>query len=134
MRKIKRFLSALLCGAILITGTLAGVSVRTDAAASSYAVQLRAAGFPDSYISALSALHTAYPQWQFQAVKTGLDWNTVVSLVMFFTRVSRIHWAFCSTKRSACSRLAVKGMLTITVPLLRTRRCSCFTFLRTSSY
>ena len=37
MRKIKRFLSALLCGAILITGTLAGVSVRTDAAASSYA-------------------------------------------------------------------------------------------------
>ena len=56
MRKIKRFLSALLCGAILITGTLAGVSVRTDAAASSYAVQLRAAGFPDSYISALSAL------------------------------------------------------------------------------
>ena len=43
----------------------------TDAAASSYAVQLRAAGFPDSYISALSALHTAYPQWQFQAVKTG---------------------------------------------------------------
>ena len=79
MRKIKRFLSALLCGAILITGTLAGVSVRTDAAASSYAVQLRAAGFPDSYIRALSALHTAYPQWQFQAVKTGLDWNTVVS-------------------------------------------------------
>ena len=79
MRKIKRFLSALLCGAILITGTLAGVSVRTDAAASSYAVQLRAAGFQDSYISALSALHTAYPQWQFQAVKTGLDWNTVVS-------------------------------------------------------
>ena len=58
MRKIKRFLSALLCGAILITGTLAGVSVRTDAAASSYAVQLRAAGFPDSYIRALSALHT----------------------------------------------------------------------------
>ena len=55
-------------------------------------------------------------------------------LVMFFTRVSRIHWAFCSTKRSACSKLAVKGMLTITVPLLRTRRCSCFTFLRTSSY
>ena len=53
--------------------------MRTDAAASSYAVQLRAAGFPDSYISALSALHTAYPQWQFQAVKTGLDWNTVVS-------------------------------------------------------
>lgn len=77
--KDKTLLSALLCGAILITGTLAGVSVRTDAAASSYAVQLRAAGFPDSYISALSALHTAYPQWQFQAVKTGLDWNTVVS-------------------------------------------------------
>lgn len=79
MRKIKRFLSALLSGAILITGTLAGVSVRTEAAASSYTVQLRAAGFPESYISALSALHTAYPQWQFQAVKTGLDWNTVVT-------------------------------------------------------
>lgn len=79
MRKIKRVLSALLCGAILITGTLTGVCVRVDAAASSYAVQLRAAGFPESYISALSALHTAYPQWQFQAVNTGLDWNTVIT-------------------------------------------------------
>ena len=75
MRKIKRFLSALLCGAILITGTLAGVSVRTDAAASSYAVQLRAAGFPDSYISALSALHTAYPQWQLRPGLTGIPWS-----------------------------------------------------------
>ena len=72
MRKIKRFLSALLCGAILITGTLAGVSVRTDAAASSYAVQLRAAGFPDSYIRALSALHTAYPQCSFRRLRPGL--------------------------------------------------------------
>lgn len=77
MRKMKHFLCALLSGAILLTGILTG-SVQAEAATSSYEVELKAAGFPESYISALTALHEVYPQWQFQAVKTGLDWNTVI--------------------------------------------------------
>lgn len=35
-------------------------------------------GFPDSYKNSLRVLHAAYPYWQFQAFKTGLDWNSAV--------------------------------------------------------
>ncbi len=35
-------------------------------------------GFPDSYKTYLRALHMTYPYWQFQAYKTGLDWNSAV--------------------------------------------------------
>lgn len=46
---------------------------------SDYAQQLKNAGFPDSYIPNLTALHAKYPNWTFEAVNTGLDWNTVIS-------------------------------------------------------
>lgn len=35
-------------------------------------------GFPDSYKTQLRVLHATYPYWQFQAYKTGLDWNQAV--------------------------------------------------------
>lgn len=44
-----------------------------------YAQSLRDAGFPESYISSLCTLHATYPNWSFEAVNTGLDWNTVVA-------------------------------------------------------
>ncbi len=34
--------------------------------------------FPVSYRATLRALHKKYPKWKFEAVDTGLDWNTVV--------------------------------------------------------
>lgn len=40
---------------------------------------LIASGFPESYASKLTILHQNYPNWVFQPVKTGLDWNTVIS-------------------------------------------------------
>ena len=43
-----------------------------------YYETLKAAGFPDSYCASLVALHEKYPNWQFIAVQTGLDWNTVI--------------------------------------------------------
>lgn len=43
-----------------------------------YIAALKAAGFPDSYCDLLAALHQKYPDWQFEAVQTGLDWNTVI--------------------------------------------------------
>ena len=36
-------------------------------------------GFPESYKSGLRALHAQYPNWEFKAYQTGLDWNTVIS-------------------------------------------------------
>lgn len=39
---------------------------------------LKNAGFPDSYLSGLFALHQKYPKWQFVPVLTGLDWSYVI--------------------------------------------------------
>lgn len=67
--------------------TSTGASQQTEEASESeaeddtndaYYNTLRDAGFPDSYCSSLVALHEKYPNWQFVAVQTGLDWNTVV--------------------------------------------------------
>lgn len=55
--------------------SLAGTS-EEDAA---YLQSLKDAGFPESYGSRLLALHKKYPDWQFVAVQTGLDWETSVT-------------------------------------------------------
>lgn len=78
--KSRRIVSGVLSCAVLISGCLGAVSIKTNAATtdSSFAVQMKNAGFPDSYIDSLTALHNAYPQWQFEAVDTGLDWTAVI--------------------------------------------------------
>ena len=35
--------------------------------------------FPESYRDSLRALHDEHPKWTFEAVNTGLDWNTVLA-------------------------------------------------------
>ena len=49
------------------------------ASAATYASELRDAGFPESYITALTALHNKYPKWVFKPLKTGLSWSTAVA-------------------------------------------------------
>lgn len=51
------------------------VDVETDEA---FEQGLREAGFPESYISNLSALHAKYPNWTFVPVHTGLKWKDVI--------------------------------------------------------
>lgn len=41
--------------------------------------KLTAQGFPESYKVYLRRLHELYPNWEFKAVQTGIDWNTLVS-------------------------------------------------------
>ena len=59
-----------------VTGYIraSSVSLSTEAAFQEALLE-----FPDSYKTALQNLHTAHPNWFFNAVKTGLDWNTVIS-------------------------------------------------------
>ncbi len=45
---------------------------------SSFESMLSAQGFPESYKDGLRQIHARYPNWTFTAVKTGLDWNTVI--------------------------------------------------------
>jgi beta-N-acetylglucosaminidase len=44
-----------------------------------FTATLKSLGFPDSYIPYLTKLHGIHPNWSFQAIQTGLDWNTVVA-------------------------------------------------------
>jgi hypothetical protein len=36
-------------------------------------------GFPESYVHDLAVLHALYPNWVFEPVKTGLNWDTVIA-------------------------------------------------------
>ena len=60
------------------SGSLHGSGTAAKASDSSYAKQLRYAGFPESYIPYLVKLHEQHPTWNFKAYKTGLDWNDVI--------------------------------------------------------
>lgn len=52
------------------------VAYTTDANFESYLAQQ---GFPESYKAGLRTLHAQHPTWIFNAVQTGLDWNTAVA-------------------------------------------------------
>ena len=56
-----------------ITETLPDIEV--DEAYEDY---LRRIGFPESYVHDLAVLHALYPNWVFNPIDTGLDWNTVI--------------------------------------------------------
>ena len=43
-----------------------------------FVTAMKNAGFPDSYIPNLTALHNKYSSWTFEAVNTGLNWDTVI--------------------------------------------------------
>lgn len=64
-----------------ITGWSSGdyIQVRELVLDGTYEDYLASQGFPESYWEGLSTLHAIYPNWQFVAVETGLDWNEVVA-------------------------------------------------------
>jgi beta-N-acetylglucosaminidase len=64
-----------------ITGWSSGdyIQVRELVLDGTYEEYLASQGFPESYWEGLSTLHALYPNWQFVAVETGLDWNEVVA-------------------------------------------------------
>ena len=43
-----------------------------------YREELLAKGFPESFVMPLMKLHQDYPNWEFEAWKTGLDWSEAV--------------------------------------------------------
>ena len=52
------------------------VAYTTDANFEAYLAQQ---GFPENYKAGLRTLHAQHPTWIFNAVQTGLDWNTAVA-------------------------------------------------------
>ncbi|MBO4399611.1 MAG: SH3 domain-containing protein [Lachnospiraceae bacterium] len=51
-----------------------------------FVADLRAQGFPETYIEPLRILHSQHPTWVFKADKTGLDWKTAVDNESAFQR------------------------------------------------
>ena len=50
-----------------------------EGAGADFEAQLAAEGFPESYKVLLRDIHAIHPNWQFKAVQTGIDWNTLIS-------------------------------------------------------
>ena len=74
-----RRIGAVLCVLGLLVA-LFGVGAGLSAAGEeTFAAEMRAEGFPESYLSGLTALHTAHPAWVFRAQKTGLVWEEVLA-------------------------------------------------------
>ncbi len=61
-----------------VYGAYVTISSDTASTDGDFAEELREQGFPESYITALCALHEKYPSWTFEAVITGIDWSTAV--------------------------------------------------------
>ncbi|MFA9465658.1 MAG: SH3 domain-containing protein [Velocimicrobium sp.] len=62
-----------------ITGYVSSQYVVTDVVDETYKQQLITSGFPETYAATLALLHVKYPNWEFIPVKTGLDWNNVIT-------------------------------------------------------
>ncbi len=60
---------------LMLLSVLSPASYAVQAA--SYADNLKAKGFPDSYVDALVSLHAKYPKWEFEPMKTNLDWDDI---------------------------------------------------------
>lgn len=66
-----------LVSVLAVMGITIGASNAFDAKAKTTYADIEK--FPDSYKSALYALKEKHPNWTFEVMETGLDWNTVVS-------------------------------------------------------
>ena len=78
--KAKRIKSVVLSLALFITSVAAIPCIHAvaDTKDTQFEAQMKAAGFPTTYLASLNALHKKYPNWQFEAVNTGLNWDDVI--------------------------------------------------------
>ncbi len=74
---MKKLISLLL--AALTAVSLASFTITASAADSSFAQQLRKAGFPSAYVTKLTALHEKYPNWDFEPLFTGVTLEEAVA-------------------------------------------------------
>lgn len=75
MNKTKRCITTAICLVLTLTA-LSPFALSKAYAASSFENSI--ANFPESYKPYLRTLHSKYPSWQFEAVKTGIDWYNAV--------------------------------------------------------
>lgn len=75
-RLYKKILCVLLSIALIVCS---GAAFSMSIEAANYTEQLKAKGFPDSYVGYLVKLHDKYPNWDFEPFKTNLNWSDAVA-------------------------------------------------------
>lgn len=70
--------------------------------------QMTLESFPLSYRPYLTALHELHPNWKFEAVNTGLDWNEVLKNEMVLSR--NLVPFYSSTTGGTLSKMTLKGV------------------------
>lgn len=68
-----------------------------------YINQLVSKGFPRSYAVLLERLHQQYPNWEFEAVLTNLDWDTVIEAE------SRLGWNLVQSVNNDAQKSTATG-------------------------
>lgn len=76
---MKKILSVILSAAIAISSFAIASAGTFSVQAADYATTLRNKGFPESYIKSLTELHRKYPNWIFEPLNTGLDFQSAVN-------------------------------------------------------
>lgn len=66
-------------GYTTLPGAIADANGQSEVTDTTFEAVLDVQQFPESYKKKLRALHSAYPKWVFESLKTGLDWNESVS-------------------------------------------------------
>ena len=102
-RLYKKILCVLLSIALIVCS---GAAFSMSIEAANYTEQLKAKGFPDSYVGYLVKLHDKYPNWDFEPFKTNLNWSDAVAgerkphskqLIQKQSRLSNAYYCTCSS-------------------------------------
>lgn len=102
-RLYKKILCVLLSIALIVCS---GAAFSMSIEAANYTEQLKAKGFPDSYVGYLVKLHDKYPNWDFEPFKTNLNWSDAVAgerkphskqLIQKQSNLSNAYYCTCSS-------------------------------------
>ena len=102
-RLYKKTLCVLLSIALIVCS---GAAFSMSIEAANYTEQLKAKGFPDSYVGYLVKLHDKYPNWDFEPFKTNLNWSDAVAgerkphskqLIQKQSSLSNAYYCTCSS-------------------------------------
>ena len=102
-RLYKKILCVLLSIALIVCS---GAAFSMSIEAANYTEQLKAKGFPDSYVGYLVKLHDKYPNWDFEPFKTNLNWSDAVAgerkphskqLIQKQSGLSNAYYCTCSS-------------------------------------
>ncbi|MBE6733770.1 MAG: hypothetical protein E7563_00305 [Ruminococcaceae bacterium] len=111
----KRFVAMTLCLVMLFSCVLTAVPALRAEAATTYEQSLLNAGFPQSYVTKLSALHDRHPNWKFEPLlvtkqKPAYTWSYVIGKETENDQRNLIYHSYSSKAYALDSTLVESGL------------------------